>query len=195
MRRYLTSDLHLGHKKICEFRKEYDTVVEHDEAIIQSLAELPRKSILWILGDFCFDENVLNEVNRFGPKKIYLVLGNHDVLKTQEYLDAGLEVIGPIKYKKFWLTHQPMHEQEIFHRRGCRGNIHGHIHANTMSAMLPYPYFNVNWDFWHRPVAFEEVEEHFHMMEQEDDYLSKQKEWFTVYDILGESQKLYGKLV
>jgi len=36
-------------------------------------------------------------------------------------------------------------------------NVHGHIHKDAMTKPLGFPYINVNWDFWHRPISLDEV--------------------------------------
>jgi hypothetical protein len=38
------------------------------------------------------------------------------------------QIHGVLKYKEFWMTHIPMHENELFGK--C--NLHGHVHNNTI---------------------------------------------------------------
>ena len=71
------------------------------------------------------------QLDRLNGRKI-VVLGNHDlwqdVPKLLNYVDG---VAGMIDYKKFALTHAPIHISEIGQ---YRGNIHAHIHHNNKLA-------------------------------------------------------------
>ena len=76
--------------------------------------------------------------------------GNHDDVIP---LHVDLIVPHPYKYKKQWLSHCPMHPDEL---RG-NNNIHGHIHSHTIDDPR---YFNVcceRIDF--QPIPFYDVVE------------------------------------
>jgi calcineurin-like phosphoesterase family protein len=134
----MISDTHFGHKAIAKYRKEFGSMEEHDTFLLDSiLSSTTKRDVLWILGDVCFDTNVFNShflkivkhVNR-----VKIIAGNHDFERSgtpsvQDYLNAGVEVYGMVKYKYAWLTHSPMHEVEL---RG-KINIHGHVHYNTVN--------------------------------------------------------------
>jgi hypothetical protein len=84
------------------------------------------------------------------------VLGNHDKLHISEYAKVFNDVKGVDSASNFWLTHIPIHPQEIFKR----GNIHGHVHMGAATERLEDPrYFCVNWDFHRRAVNWEEIDE------------------------------------
>jgi calcineurin-like phosphoesterase family protein len=70
------------------------------------------------------------------------------------YRDLFTEIHGFLRYKNVWLSHVPIHPQEMYR---CEANVHGHIHKNSESPELPFPYINVNWDYWQRPVSLEEI--------------------------------------
>lgn len=163
MDRYFISDLHLGHKAQIKWRG-FKSQEEHDTAVIESLMTLPKKSKLWVLGDIAFNEESLKLINRIPSRLKVCVLGNHDKMPAKKYLEVFNDIIAPIKYKRFWLSHQPIHLQEMYR---VRGNIHGHIHDNAATKPLQYPYFNVNWDFHKQPVLFERIEEFFEYNEQD----------------------------
>jgi calcineurin-like phosphoesterase family protein len=60
-------------------------------------------------------------------------------------------VAGIIKYKGFWLSHAPIHPEEL---RG-KPNIHGHVHTNTLNDSR---YFNASLEnIGYKPVSIEEV--------------------------------------
>lgn len=154
MSRKITSDLHIGHKLASEFRK-FNSVDEHDEYVLESLLPIYSKTKIWVLGDIAFSVVAVQKViNFFKGRNVSFILGNHDTCGAKPYVDAGIKVIGPGKYKKFFLTHQPMHPQELYR---VRGNIHGHIHKDAATKPLTYPYFNVNWDFYRSAIDFEYI--------------------------------------
>jgi len=141
---YFTSDLHLGHKNICKYRKEFSTTKEHDEYLLTQIEALGKRDLLYVLGDFLFDcEEYDSYLERLGKsrRRMKLLLGNHDSRRLYNGLPKNIEVCLPIfSYKNMWLTHCPIHEKEL---RGRLGNIHGHLHLKTLKDDR---YFNVNVD-------------------------------------------------
>ena len=145
MANYFTSDWHLGHKSILKYREQFKTVEEHDEAIFTELAKLNKRDILYILGDFLFDcenfEQYLERISKF-PCRIKLVLGNHDSLKLySQNIAKNIELqLPPFSMKNFWISHCPVHEQEL---RGRIANCHGHLHFAELDDRR---YFDVGLD-------------------------------------------------
>ena len=145
MANYFSSDWHLGHKSILKYREQFKTIEEHDEAIFTELAKLNKRDILYILGDFLFDcenfEKYLERISHY-PCRIKLVLGNHDSLKLYSQTVAkNIELQLPLfSMKNFWISHCPIHEQEL---RGRIGNIHGHLHFAELDDQR---YFDVGLD-------------------------------------------------
>lgn len=138
-----TSDLHLGHKSICEYRDIFKSRKEHDDYIFYRLGELTSKHLLYIIGDFLFDhadfDEYVNTLSKF-PFRMKLLMGNHDTVEL--YKEAkrpkNLELLQPLyRYKNYWLSHCPIHPSEI---RSRTGNIHGHCHNE---ANIGPQYFNV----------------------------------------------------
>lgn len=128
---YFISDLHLGHKNILNFTKghRFGTSVDtHDFALVsQWNSVVTNRDTVWVLGDVCFDIEkmpLLEEMN--GNKK--LVLGNHDKFDIGVYLKYFSKVAGLVPYKGYWLSHAPIHPNEL---RG-RKNIHGHVHLSSI---------------------------------------------------------------
>lgn len=143
---YFLSDPHFGHKRIARFRAFIESTEHNDELIAQSaLGRLNKRDKLYILGDVCFNketsfkyvEQLANSVN-----KLVIVAGNHDFERPEaptlkDYLSLGnVEVIGMAKYKGSWLTHCPIHEDEL---RG-KFNVHGHTHYSLIRDLR---YINV----------------------------------------------------
>ena len=150
---YFTSDLHLDHLLASE-KRGFDSVTTHNQSIIDSLNEhCNKRSLLYILGDVAMSRKGLKMLHDVPARKI-LVKGNHDTFKLSEYLEIFEDIHGIVRYKNMWLSHCPIHPQEMFR---CKSNVHGHIHKNAATSNIGEPYFNVNWDFWHRPISLDEL--------------------------------------
>ena len=142
---YWTSDWHLGHKVITKYRPQFQTIEEHDNAIFAEAEKLTKRDILFVLGDFLFDcdnfENYLIRISKLNCR-IKLVMGNHDSLKlyTQQ-IAKNIELQSPLfSYKSIWISHCPIHPNEI---RNRVGNIHGHLHFAELNDDR---YFDVGLD-------------------------------------------------
>lgn len=133
---YFISDLHLGHKRILEFSgklRDGGTVDEHDQILITKWNSTVRKrDLVYVLGDVCMHKS-LDILGELQGRKV-LIRGNHDTFSTKEYLEHFEEVYGIMKYKRFWLSHAPVHPDEL---RGCH-NIHGHVHANSIKIVAEH---------------------------------------------------------
>ena len=128
---YVISDLHLGHKNVTAWAKgsrQGDTVDEHNEWLVDSInSVVTKRDTLWILGDIAWNNTYLKLLGEIkGYKK--LLLGNHDNMKVQEYMKYGRIMPGLVRYKGFWMSHAPLHQDELRMHR----NIHGHTHNKNM---------------------------------------------------------------
>lgn len=125
------SDLHFGHKNIGKFRNSLisdNTEEENRRRICEDWRKrVTKRDIVYVLGDACFSMDTIFEFGELPGKKI-LVRGNHDLLDTQVYLKYFDGVYGLLKYKEFWLSHAPIHPNEL---RG-KVNLHGHVHYGTI---------------------------------------------------------------
>lgn len=132
---WFCSDLHFGHKNIQKYRGEVSSEEENRWNITKDWTDVVgKKDIVYVLGDACFTMDTINDFKLLPGKKI-LIRGNHDLLDTQVYLTVFKSVYGILKYKEFWLTHAPIHPQEL---RG-RVNLHGHVHYYSIPDQR---YFN-----------------------------------------------------
>lgn len=151
---YFTSDWHLGHPRMAQLRG-FSSLEEHDDAVLEPFRRLAKKDKLFILGDVVWGNKALPKV---GEVRCYkeMLYGNHDTFKAPEYLKYMQKLHGCRSYKGWFLTHIPVHPQELRYK----GNIHGHIHSMGGTSRIADPrYFCVNWDFHKGPVNFEEIEE------------------------------------
>ena len=154
---WFTSDTHLGHKSIAKHRG-FSSIEEHDAAVVENMQVIGKRDKLFILGDVAWkrkDLYLLNEI----PGTKELIIGNHDTLPTEEYLKYFNKVHGFRQYKHLWLSHCPIHPQEIYR---CRGSVHGHLHNGAATKNIGGDYFNVNLDYNDmKPVNFTVIDEYF----------------------------------
>lgn len=130
---YLIADLHLGHKNVVKWRSGFNSHEEHDELILGNLhATVKKRDFLYILGDVAFSEEALKELKKFTDRvTTHLILGNHDTEKRvpQDMLFSCFKSVSSLKsYKNTWLSHAPIHQDEL---RG-KFNIHGHTHSHII---------------------------------------------------------------
>lgn len=157
----ISSDLHLGHNNICKYRTNFKTPEEHHETLFENLAMSVNKSdTLYLLGDIAFDKYWLGRVADIKCRHKKLVCGNHDIdhHKMRELCDAFDSVDTLLSRRNVWLTHCPIHPQEI---RGRSGNIHGHLHGKLVTledGTKDTRYFNacVEHTDW-KPVLYSDI--------------------------------------
>ncbi len=160
---FFISDLHFGHKKITSFeegrwrtgaswRENMNHLIERWNSVVKD-----KRDLVWVLGDTAFSPEgfaALGELN--GRKK--LVRGNHDnYFTTEEWLEHFETVESLVRYKKYWLSHAPIHPDEL---RG-KGNIHGHVHHNSVrdgEGEWDERYINVSCEAVNEtPISFQDI--------------------------------------
>jgi len=147
----LCADTHLGDAGIIRFRKQFSSPEEHDAYIVHRWNHVVGKNdTVYLLGDAAFTLQAVETARELRGHKI-LIRGNHDKLNHFHYAWAFDDVRGGLKYKGAWLTHIPMHPDEL---RGCP-NIHGHTHQHIIDN--PW-YLNVCMEqINYRPLPFTEA--------------------------------------
>lgn len=154
---WFTSDLHLGHEYAAKVRG-FSCVEEHDITIIDNInSKLNKRSKLFVLGDMYWTQKAMSYPKLAG--NIELIMGNHDRYQLNRYLKVVDKVHGFKGYKNYWLSHCPIHPNEI---RNKKGNIHGHQHLFGDTPQVYMPYFNVNIEMHnYHPINFDTIEEIF----------------------------------
>ena len=132
--------LHLGDNWAAEYRGFKNPDEYHEHLIKSWNSKVHKKDLTYILGDVSMETNehyhILDKLN--GRKKV--VLGNHDLGKHIPDLLKHVETVeGLVHYKGFWLSHAPLHPQELTF---VRGNIHAHIHEEDVVST------KVKVDYW-----------------------------------------------
>lgn len=133
----VSSDLHIGHRNVVKWRPNFSSVEEHDEYIINSHIRNIDKRDVWVcLGDVCFDRDKLHLLNQINCEKKVLILGNHctEHLSIMDLLEVFDEIHsmkkGSYKGVRYWLSHAPIHPEELRERI----NIHGHCHERCIDG-------------------------------------------------------------
>ena len=166
---WVISDPHFGHSNVHKFRTVFSSPEENDQVILENICKtVGKKDTLWILGDCFFTtESYYMFFNVVVCNRIHWVLGNHDTDKglRQENVKRFCRETHPkygkigslFKYKNAWLSHHPIHPQEL---RG-RKNIHGHTHFELMklsNGHVDNRYINVCCGYTnYKPVNIQEL--------------------------------------
>ena len=103
-------------------------VTEHNRVV-------EKRDLTYILGDITMETAeyyfYLDQMN--GRKRV--ILGNHDSrLDVPELLNYVETVSGMEKYKSIFLSHCPVHPQELQYR--VSRNIHGHVHEYSVTKEI-----------------------------------------------------------
>lgn len=126
---FFIGDPHLGHRNIAKFRPFVKDVNDNDDQICAEWkAVVHKRGIVYVMGDAAFTQEGLDRIAALPGKKI-LIKGNHDDMVSTAAQSAVFdEIHGMLKYKGMWLTHCPMHPDEL---RG-KPNVHGHVHSKPI---------------------------------------------------------------
>lgn len=146
---WIAADLHLGHRSIYKYR-DFPTAEEHHETVWDTLcATVGKRDTILLLGDICFTEEWAKKLGGLACNKI-LIMGNHD----HAYLGCYNRVEALLSYKGCWLSHCPIHPDELEEGRRLY-NIHGHLHGGFINDPR---YFNVGLEHTDMtPVLFADV--------------------------------------
>ena len=146
MHTWVISDTHFGHKNIFKFEPQIaemcgGDIDVHDQMIVDNInrciGDHP-DAIFVHLGDIAFGEGLaLKYISKIRAKTKYLVMGNHDTMSAQFYLDCGFtDVMSSFKCRRVLFSHFPISPFELVGTEGgwgnYIGNVHGHIHGHLI---------------------------------------------------------------
>lgn len=151
---WFIGDLHAGHKNIHKFRTQFESEEEHFQHMKQVYHSLvTKRDRVFFMGDTAFTKERLLDVGTWIGHKT-AILGNHCLemeCTIQDYVGVFDDVQGFMKYKEFWLSHAPIHPNEL---RG-KTNLHGHVHCATIPDDR---YFNCSLEnINYRPISLHEI--------------------------------------
>lgn len=151
---YFLGDTHFGHRNILKYRPEFKTIKEHDDFIIDNINKVVTKRDKLILtGDICFNRESLECLRRIRCPALHIVLGNHDDynLDIRKEVNGVCWVSGDFKYKEFWISHIPIHPENL---RG-KFNIHAHMHGTKLKDKK---YFSTSCEqIGYTPISLQEI--------------------------------------
>lgn len=180
-RTFVIGDTHFGHEGMCSFTnpdgsklRPWHNLEDMHRDMIERWNDTvrPRDRVIH-LGDFAWNRRSLYIIPKLHGRK-HLVLGNHDVFQSEDYLrtthdEDGVELPNPTRFVKLWgayvehkiiFTHLPVHPSTLGNRFAI--NIHGHLHNavihNQEFGTVDGRYYNVSCeqtDF--RPIELEEL--------------------------------------
>ena len=131
-RSYFVGDAHFGHRNICKYRPQFTSVEEHDAYIHNELMNtITKRDTTYFCGDNAFTNDGLYLIRKIPGRKI-CILGNHCTERVSiiDIANTYDKVHSVLSYKGFWLTHVPIHPDEM---RGKNGNIHAHMHNKSIN--------------------------------------------------------------
>lgn len=184
---YFIADCHFNHKNITQDGTDFEfrgfkTVAEMNETLIKNWNEkINDNDDVYILGDLYYKTNDCVGITKKLRGRKHLIVGNHDRLNAQEFLECFVEIthyreltimVDKIPYHLV-LCHYPI----ACWNRQHFGSIHlyGHIHNNQheylyqkylqeLEMQLGYPAFafNVGCMHWnYTPVSLDEILENY----------------------------------
>lgn len=165
---YFIGDLHLGHRNIAKFREGFVDSIQHDEFLKEQIRKCyGKRNSLWLLGDTVFHlahEEFMEELCK-NFLHVHNVLGNHC---TETSMREGIQrrlygkydnfhLHGIIKKYGFWISHAPIHPDEL----RDKFNIHGHVHSETLpdKRYLNISAENINY----KPKTLEQIRSYFNV--------------------------------
>lgn len=131
-KKYVISDLHLGHNNIIKFSKGLrfgENIEEHDQWIIdQWNSVVTKQDLVYVLGDVSMTKKGLELVKKLKGSK-HLVKGNHDIESIDTYKQYFSAIYGLHNYRRvFWMSHAPIHPDSLRQMF----NLHGHTHQTLV---------------------------------------------------------------
>ncbi|MCI8410440.1 MAG: phosphoesterase [Lachnospiraceae bacterium] len=153
---FFIADLHFDDERIIKYEnRPFENVKQMNETIIRNWNyKVTKNDVVFMLGDIG-NETYIKELNG----KIYLIKGNHDTKKNQEYRSCGFEEVYdyPIIYENFWiLSHEPMY----INQNMPYANLFGHVHKSPQYTTYSKQHYCVTVErIDYTPIAFEMIKE------------------------------------
>lgn len=133
---YITSDLHLNHKKAAEWRGFKDLETMNDHIVKRWNSVVSNSDTVYVIGDYAFGEDKEQWIEKLKGDIIF-IKGNHD----SNSLSIIKNLIINFQGTKFEMVHIP---QET--TKSCYFVLHGHIHK-TGNREMPEGVIKLNKDY------------------------------------------------
>ena len=129
---YFIGDTHFGNAGMIKFDgSSFSSADEMDKAIIDNWNNtVTDNDVVFVTGDFGAEGKEIEYLNKLNGI-IYLVKGNHDEQDNQYYRECGFVDVSD---KSFVLEDCYIVSQDPYYVAESMGygNIHAHVHSNTM---------------------------------------------------------------
>lgn len=158
---YFSSDLHLNHQAVIDFGRNFETVEEMNDSIVNEINKVVRENdLLVLMGDTMMgDKNYTQFLDSLRCDNVIILLGNHcntgklgqalihskNLIHASRYLELNIEgqIICCSHFPMFNWNYQ---EEGSFH-------LHGHLHADENSVVKEihkYKSMDVGIDNYHK---------------------------------------------
>lgn len=179
--KHFIADLHLGHAKIAEYRG-FDSVEDHDRAVLDTLHAVPKDDQIWVLGDTnsgsAGGTRHALALLRSVPAPMHLVPGNHEIVwpgfrDSYKHQRTFLEVFESVQAfartriagHSVLMSHFPYTgdhtevDRAVEYRLRDEGLplLHGHTHSSVRRTSERE--VCVSWEAWERPASENEIAE------------------------------------
>lgn len=137
---WFIGDIHGGHRNVHKFRTSFESEEQHFQYVKGNFHKVVgKRDKVFFMGDTAFTEERLIDISSWVCDSKVLICGNHDTdnISMRTLVSYFDEVHSLLRYKKFWLSHCPIHPDEL---RG-KINIHGHVHHANINDKR---YFNTS---------------------------------------------------
>lgn len=164
---FLSSDLHLGHSNILNFKRDdgvtplrsFSDIHHMNEHIIYKHNLVVKPADKWYcLGDIAMQNKYLSLLERMNGEKI-LIKGNHDLEKLSTYAKYFKDVRAVHQLDGMILSHIPIHPESLSR---WKVNVHGHLHHRHVllpSGWVDQRYINVSMEQLddYTPISLEDL--------------------------------------
>lgn len=187
---FFISDTHFSHENSWKKFKNSDgtplrpfsSTEEMDETMVENWNNTVKEGDhIYHLGDITIPKRGLEFIKRLNGKK-RLIMGNHDILPVQKYLEVGFQKISAYRVfvDKFVCSHMPIHPDSISER--FIGNLHGHTHGHRVmwkdGTEIDPRYQSVCVEqINYTPIHFDEVVENFKKQMEDAGYTPPANGW------------------
>ena len=168
---FFTSDIHLGHKNIIKYcNRPYNDLDEmHNDMIERWNNVVKPNNDVFILGDVAFSLSkvkIKELLDKLNGKK-YLIMGNHDRLKSLpvecfEHISMMDQIViksegedDTNNYTTCILSHYPLMRWAGITRGTI--SLHGHEHGNIPNKEYMLNQMDVGWDTFGQPYSWKDI--------------------------------------
>jgi len=170
MNEFFTSDEHYYHKNIIKYcNRPFEHAEQMNEAMIGlHNATVPKDGVVWHIGDFSMlnknREDLIEKVLSRLNGTHHLILGNHDRLNPNAYVDLGFTSVHTAMWfvskggTSFVMAHDPSTYTVVEYDKDKPYLLCGHVHGLFKHLLPEKRIINVGVDAWeYKPVSIADI--------------------------------------